>query len=329
MRLPVTHSLHRVNNIQSTNVAPLLARNSFMLVLLLLTLIYCVSSHAESITVTADPAWFKTSLAKADKLNDKDPVLALNFTQKLFIEHKHELSVSAKLSLIARLAEYQNYLGNLEVTQQYINQFYALEPDLMSADGISLLVTHGALLDELGKPKAAMTKYLHAESNAKATENKKLLGVAYSAIGNSYSMSSNDTEGLKYYHQAYLLISETGDGLELAYLKIQMSRAYSNIYDDEKAINLAKEAISYFNQHEHYFDELYAHNNQARNYMAVKDYHNAINAYQRIIELSQQVEKQSLIEFAYIGLARAYHEQKQNNKARHYFSLYQAVSYRH
>jgi len=284
---------------------------------------FVISTQCAALTV--HPTWLQESLDKADKLNDKNPVLALEFTQNVFNQRHNELTPSAKAALFARLAAYQYYLADLEKSLYNIEQFYALSPDLTSHDGISLLLTHGGVLDELGKTKEAMALFLQAEKSAKATENKKLLAESYSFIATSYSNSHNDSEAIKYYHQAYLHLKQLGDGLALAYLKIQMSRSYSYIYDHEKAISLAKEAISYFNQHKYYFDELFAHNTQAKNYMAMNELDSAINAYQRIIELSKQAGQANLIEVAYLGLTKAYHRKNQNDKARHYFTLYQEI----
>jgi len=170
-----------------------------------------------------------------------------------------------------------------------------------------------------------MNLFLQAEINAKKTENKKLLAESYGFMASAYSNNHNDSEAIKYYHKAYLHLNELSDGLALAYLKIQMSESYSYIYDNEKAISLAKEAIKYFNRHEHYFDELFAHNTQAKNYMAIKEFDSAINTYQRIIELSKKEGQQSLVEVAYLGLAKAYYQTKQVAKARQYFTLYEQI----
>ncbi|WP_157826773.1 GGDEF domain-containing protein [Colwellia sp. 12G3] len=296
---------------------------SYLTLVFLLVFMFFIS--VQSFALTVHPAWLQESLAKADKLNDKNPALALEFTQDLFNLHNNKLTSSAKSALISRLAAYQYYLGNIAESLKHIDQFYALSPDLSSSEGISLLLIHGGVLDELGKSKQAMDLYLQAEKNAKATENKKLLAESYSSIAIWYSGNHNDSEAIKYFHQAYLHLKELGDELELAYLKIQMSSAYSYIHDDEKAISLAKEAIDYFNQHEYYFDELFAQNTLARNYMAMKEFDNAINTYQRVIELSQLEGQENLIDVAYLGLAKAYQRKKDNNKARHYFSLYQKV----
>jgi len=287
----------------------------------LFAFLFVISTQCVALTV--HPAWLQESLEKADKLNDKNPLLALEFTQNILNQHHNELTLSAKAALFSRLAAYQYYLADLDKSLQHIEQFYALSPDLTSHDGISLLLTHGGVLDELGESKKAMALFLQAKKNAKATENKKLLGESYSFIATSYSNSHNDSEAIKYYHQAYLHLKELGDGLALAYLKMQMSRAYSYIYDDEKAISLAKEAIHYFHQHKYYFDELFAHSTQAKNYMAIKEFDNAIRSYRRIIELSKQEGQESLIGVAYVGLAKAYYRKNQNNKASHYFALYQ------
>lgn len=289
-------------------------------------ILLCIIGYSSaSFAIEPHPAWFQEALTKADELNDKNPVLALEFTQNILSEHANKLTDQAKAALFSRLAEYQYYLGNLDKSLTFINRFYALSSDLTNKEGITTLLIHGGVLDEQGKPKQAMELYLQAEKNAKHTENIKLLADSYTFIASSFSANHNDIEALKYYHQAYLQIQKLDDGLEMAYLKIQMSSSYSYIHDDEKAITLANEAISYFNLHEYYFDELFAQNTLARNYMRMKKYDNAIVVFNRIIELSPQVQKDDLIEVAYLGLTKAYYQKQAFDKARHYFTLYQSV----
>jgi diguanylate cyclase (GGDEF)-like protein len=287
--------------------------------------VFMFAISAQSAALSVHPVWLQESIDKVDDLNDKNPVLAVEFAQALLKKHREKLSSSGKAALFARLAEYHYYLAESKESIKYIELYYALSPDLTSSDGISLLLTHGAVLDDQGRSKQAMELFLQAEKNAKESENRKLLAESYGFIASTLSANFNDSEALKYYHKAYLIVKDLDEGLEMAYLKIQMSNSYSYIFDNEKAIELANEAINYFNKNEYYYDELYAQNTLANNYMRMKEYDEAIIRYQKIIELSSKVEKESLIEVAYIGLTRAHHKKKQNDKARHYFNLYQQV----
>jgi len=168
-----------------------------------------------------------------------------------------------------------------------------------------------------------MAIYVQAQDNAEATESKKLLSDSYSAIASALANNLKDAEALKYYHKAYILTQELDDELEMAYLNIQMSRSYSYIHDDDKAIHLANEAISYFHDNEYYYDELFAQNILASIYMPMKEYDKAVATYQKMLELSKLIETENLADIAYLGLARTYLAKKENDKARHYFNLYQ------
>ncbi|MBU2893386.1 diguanylate cyclase [Colwellia sp. D2M02] len=288
-----------------------------MLFCLFFTSNYSIKANA----FTINSEWFQEALFKADTLNDKNPLLALEYVRDLLDKHKDSLSPLSESALLARLAEYHFYLGDLEKSLNHINQFYRLKTDLTNHDGISLLLTHGGVLDELGKPKEAMALYLQAEKNAKESENDVLVGETYAVIANSYLYNHDDSEALKYFHQAYLHIEALDDKLELAYLKIQMSHAYSNVYDYERAISLANEAIEYLNQHQYFFDEVSAHNTLAHTYMKMNAYDDAIESYQRIVELSSVVEGHA-IHVAYSGMAKSYLWKGEDVKAQHYFALY-------
>jgi len=301
---------------KSKHILQLIKRHSIILICL-------IAFSPVSYAISPHPIWLQESLEKADKLNDKNPSLALKFTQTLLNKPAEPLDDLGKAALYARLAEYNLYLGHLDASQKYIDMHYDLKTDLASADGITLLITHAAVLQSQGKAKEAMTLYLKAKNNAEATESKQLLADSYSAIANSLADNLNDAEALKYYHKAYMLTQEFGDELEMAYLNIQMSRSYSYVYDNEKAIQLANEAISYFHDNEYYYDELLAQNTLANIYRSMKEYDKAVTSYQKMLVLSKNIETDNLADIAYRGLARTYLTKKENDKARHYFNLYQ------
>ena len=287
--------------------------------LLILLLSFTSLSHA----LTVHPSWLQESLDKADKLNDKNPALALEFTQSILAKPKEVLNSQGKAALFSRMAEYNYFLGHNEESQKYIDLFYSLETSLSSSDGITLLITHAGLLESQGKAKQAMKLYLQAKSNAEITENKKLLSESYSAIASYFSENYNDSEALKYFQKAYKLKQELGDKLDLAYLNIQMARSYSYIHDDVQAVEFANKAINYFHANEYYYDELLAHNTLAGVYMQMSSYDNAIVSYQKLQETSKLVEKDNMVDLAYIGFAKAYFMKKDIAKAKHYFKLYQ------
>ncbi len=285
-------------------------------------LVCLISFSPVSYAASSYPIWLQESIDKADKLNDQDPNLALEFTQALLNKPTEPLDDLSKAALYSRIAEYNLYLGHLDVSQSYIDMFYDLNTDLANSDGITLLITHAVVLESQGKAKEAMVLYLKAKDKAEAIESKEALAESYSAIAGSLAESLNDAEALKYYHKAYLLTQEFGDELELAYLNIQMSRSYSYIYDDEKAIQLANEAIHYFHENGYYYDELFAQNTLASIYMPMKEYEKALAIYERILVLSKSIETENLADIAYLGLARTHLIKKENDKARHYFELY-------
>ncbi len=302
------------------------ARPFFQLLLLLkiCALLLLLNYSPFSYALTVHPDWLQQSLDKADQLNDKNPSLALDFTLEILANPKEILNSQGKAALYSRIAEYNYFLDQLEQSQKYIDLFYTLEADLTSSDGISVLLVHAGLFAVQGKSKQAMELYLQAKNNAEITENKKLLADSYGAIASSFSENYNDSEALKYYHKAFIVIQELGDELEMAYLNIQMARSYSYIYDDKKAIEFANKAISYFHANQYYYDELLAYNTLASVYMQMSEYDNAIASYQKVAEVSKLVKNENFIDIAYIGFAKAYFQKKEVNKAQHYYSLYLA-----
>ncbi len=307
----------RANIIRNNNFLQVASITISIILVFLLTfspVSYAVSSH---------PEWLQNALEKADKLNEKDPNLALAYSQKLLDTQEKALTNEGKAALYSRIATYNLYLGHFNMSQSYIDMFYKLKSNLLSADGVTLLITHATVLESQGQPKEAMVLYLKAKENAEAIENKESLADSYTAIASSLADNLNDEEALKYYHKAYMLTKEFGNELKMAYLNLQMSRSYSYIYDDEKAVQLASEAVNYFHKNDYYYDELLAQNTLADIYIPMKEYDKALAAYQKALELFKHTDTESLIYIVYIGLARTYFIKNENDKARHYFDLYQ------
>ena len=90
-------------------------------------LLFCLLAFSPaSSAISPHPSWLQESLDKVDKLNDKDPSLALEFAQKLLNKHNEQLSTTGKAALFSRLAKYQFYLAADTKSLEYINQYYAL-----------------------------------------------------------------------------------------------------------------------------------------------------------------------------------------------------------
>ena len=266
--------------------------------------------------------WMLKPLEHIDELNKKDPALALSFAKEIFKEHQQKMSNIDKASIFGKMARHNYFLGHYNDSQNDLDRAYALNVDLTTNLGVSLLLTQGGVMGELGDVEHAMEKYLLAEKYAKINENPKLLADTYAYIAHFYSNGHNDSEALKYYHQAYLLFEQIGDELNMAYLKVDMSNSYSLMFDEVKAIKLAIEASDYFNKHQYYFDELFSQNMLAKIYLRKKNYQKAELAYLRVIVLTEQANKKTYVYLAYLGLASTYHHSQQAEKARVFWKKY-------
>ncbi len=282
----------------------------------------CVSLTSYAYSFDDTSAWILPSLEKIDELNKKDPALALAFAKKLLIEHQQKMSNIDKASLFSKMARHNYFLGNYHDSQNDLDRAYALKIDLSTNLGISLLLTQGGVMGELGDTEQAMKKFLLAEKYAKTNENPKLLADAYAYIAYLYSTEQSEGEALRYYHQAYLLFEQLGDELNMAYLKAEMSDSYSQLFDDVKAIKLATEASDYFNKYQYYFDELFAQNTLARIYLNKNEYQKAETSYLRVIELAENANQKQYIYLAYLGLANTYHSSQKYDKAHVFWDKY-------
>jgi len=307
----------------------MIIKDLFQLIMLRPAIIVCLlsfsafssSSYSYDALDTTSP-WIDTHFAHIDELNKKDPALALSFSKELLKDNQQKMTKVDKATLLGKMARHNYFLGNYSESQHYLDRVYALNVDLTSDLGISVLLTQGGVLGELSNMDKAMEKYLLAEQYAKANENLTLLADTYSYMAYAYSNEHNDSEALKYYHQAYLLFEQLGDELNMTYLKAEMSNSYSLLFDDNKAIKLATEASEYFNKHQYHFDELFAQNILAKIYHRKKDYADAEASYLRVIELTKEANQGGYIYLAYLGLADTYHHAGKHEKSRVFWQKY-------
>ncbi|GAW95824.1 GGDEF domain-containing protein [Colwellia marinimaniae] len=312
-----------INRIKISKVASIRAKffNIFAAIICM-----CFSLNGNSYTFEEPSAGMQKPFSQIDELNKKDPALALAFSKKLLAEHHQQMTDFDKATIFSKMALHNLILGHYKVSQGLLDQAYALKVDLKTDTGISMLLTQGSIMDELGNSEQAMEKYLLAEKYAKANENSKLLAESYAYMAYSYSMNHKDTLALKHYHQAYLQLEKIGDELGLAYLKAEMANSYSLLFDDINAIKLATEASDYFKKHQYYFDELFVQNVLAKIHLRKKDYSKAEATYLRVIELTKENNKTEYVYLAYLGLADTYHRSQQHDKARIFWHKYKEVN---
>ena len=97
-------------------ISTLISSVKFYRIILIFTLGFSAVSYA----ITPHPAWLQESLNKADKLNDRNPILALEFIQALLKKHNNQLSPTAEAAVLARIAEYQYYIGDIEEGLKFV-----------------------------------------------------------------------------------------------------------------------------------------------------------------------------------------------------------------
>ncbi|RHW76593.1 GGDEF domain-containing protein [Colwellia sp. RSH04] len=282
-----------------------------------------ISAISAGIASESHSSWMETSFEQLQELNKKDPALALDFAEKLYAKSSDKMNNADKASLFAKMALYCSFLGKFDQSQEFINTANTLSPEQKSPTAISLLLTQASIYDSLGKAKEALTLYKTAEKHAKESEDFRSLADSYSYLAGYYSMNHNDIEAIKYFNKSYHLFDQLGDELELAYLKIQMSTSYSLLYDDEQAIRYANEALEYFLKHELFFDALFAQNALAYNYLRKKSFELAKESFYKVIQLSKKANNENYTARAYLGLAKVFLNDEQNDKARYYFNKYQ------
>ena len=226
-------------------------------ILNLVFLLSAVFINFSSMAFDVHPKWLSQELDKVGRLSEKNPSEAIDHANKLLNEQGHNLNDFGKAAIYGKIAEQYYYLGNLTESMEFIHKTNALSPPSLSYTGISVLLTHGAVLDSMGKPDEAMKLFLIAEQHSKDAESKEFLADTYSYIANSYAIIHNDIEALKFYHKTYLLFEELNDELELMYLKAQMAKSYKFLGDVDKSIDLSKDVVKYFSSREYYFDEIF------------------------------------------------------------------------
>jgi len=265
------------------------------------------------------PNWLQTELDKADNLNYKDPNLSFDFVQKLLADHKNELSDYDLAALYSRLGTYHFYFNQFDTSLNLLNKSRGLLKNLHNRIGVSIILTHGMVLDSTGKASESEELFHQAIYISKEIEDYEILADSYIALAGTYSLNHNDIEALKYYQKAYVIVQKLGNELDMAYLKNDMAASYANLKDFEKATALQDEATKYFSENDYKYDEMLAYFSQANIYKSNKQYGLALENYKKMLKLSFTFNEKSKTYFAYIGMSMLYLKQKNFEKALEYW----------
>jgi len=280
-----------------------------------------ILTNYNTLATEVHPSWLKTELNKADNLNDKDPNLSFDFVQKLLNKHKNELKDYDLAALYSRLGTYHFYFGQFDKSLGLLNKSRVLLKDLHNRIGVSILLTHGMLLDSTGKASESEALFYQAIKISKEIEDLEILADSYASLAGMYDLNHNDVEALKYYQKAYIIVQELNDELDMAYLNTNMASVYANLKDFNKAISLQDEAIAYFKHNDYKYDEMLAHYSQAVVYKRDKQFERALISYNKMLDLSLEFKEKSKIYYAYIGISMLYLKLKNFDKAFEYWSL--------
>jgi len=267
------------------------------------------------------PTWLQEELDKADQLNDKNPNLSFDFVTKLLLKHKNELKNYDLAALYSRLGTYHFYFGQFDRSLKLLNKSRKLLKDLHNRIGVSILLTHGMLLDSTGKASESEALFYQAIKISKEIEDLEILADSYGGLAGMYDLNHNDIEALKYYQKAYVIVQELNDKLDMAYLNTNMANVYANLKDFNKAISLQEEAIAYFKNNDYRYDEMLAHYSQAVVYKRDKQFERALISYNKMLKLSLEFKEQSKIYYAYIGISMLYLKLNNFEKAFEYWLL--------
>ena len=152
---------------EKVNICNIAEKNMQIFTIIVSVFFMCFSLNSHSYTLDSPSAWMQVPLNKIDELNKKDPALALAFAKKLMNEHKQKMTDVDKASLFSKMAQHNYILGHYNISQGYLDQAYALKVDLTTDVGISVLLTQGGIMDELGNSEQAMERYSLAAKYAK------------------------------------------------------------------------------------------------------------------------------------------------------------------
>lgn len=273
----------------------------------------------EAFSTEVHPLWLQTELDKADKLNDKDPNLSFDFIKTLIAQHENELKNYDLAALYSRLGTYHFYFGQYEQSLKLLNKSKKLLKTLNNRIGVSILLTHGMLLDSTGKASESEELFYQAIKISKEIEDLEILSDSYAGLAGMYDLNHNDVEALKYYQKAYVIVQELNDELDMAYLNTNMASVYANLKDFNKAISLQNTAITYFQNNDYKYDEMLAHYSQAVIYKRDKQFERALVSYNKMLALSLEFNEPNKVYFANIGISMLYLKLANFEKAQEYW----------
>lgn len=265
--------------------------------------------------------WLKNELSYAEKLNIKDPSLALAYLEKFKYEHLPSLDTDSLALVNSQIAKNLYEVGYFDDALTVIDENLISYPTMQTKPKIVFLSLKGNIFSFSGKAKEGYELLKKAIDLAISIQDTALLSDAYSYLASAYADNESDLKALQYYNKAFHILSEKEDNLELAYLQLSMAQTYQFIGDLEKSIILAENSLAYFLEHNLYYDVIISY--QILSYMYLDEHRDelAIEVLEKAVEISERIADKRLNSATFFSLSYVYAQQGNVNKGKYYWYL--------
>lgn len=284
----------------------------------------CVSSFNTLAQTQYNEQWLEQQLTTADEKSIKDPSLAVSFLELLLAQHSLKPIHSAKL----KLELLSNYLliGMIRESEPLFVDVEAALADLPIETKIKYLMAKSSYYNFTGNNDDAESLLKQAVSESLVIEDNELLSDVYGNLGSFYVYTHDDIKAIEAYSKAYELVRKTGNELKVAYIETGMAKSYESLYDYERAIELQKNSLKYFDEHQLHFDRLVTHYHLTRIYLKMDMVAEALGHTLAMQDINEQVANSTLKYYTYILSAEVHRRLNEIDKARDYLNLSQVIN---
>lgn len=156
-------------------------------------------------------------------------------------------------------------------------------------------------------------------------QHKKELSEAYSNIGAIYDEMGDQKSALSYYQKGMALAKELNDKATLAVLLNNTGMMYEYAGDYRQALSYYEQSLKLKEEIGSKRGAAIAWKNKGFAYAQLKDQQKALKAFERCLEISRQIGERNEQGEAYQGIADMYAEQRSFEKALNYTQRYQKL----
>ncbi|WP_375581402.1 tetratricopeptide repeat protein [Marivirga tractuosa] len=218
-------------------------------------------------------------------------------------------------------------LGDYENTLDYFLLVLDLEKDLDNPQSLSRAMNNvGIIYDEIGRLDKSVYYYKESLKIKESFQDSSGISNTMSNLGLLYMKMKKPEKAINYFRQCYKIDKKSNNVVGIYNSLHNIGIFHKDYGTTDSAIYYIEKALLAVPKGENHYDKTYIIKSLAESYLALSNYRNAQNYFEKAIQSANEVQALDVLKDSYKGLSEIYEHNRQFEKSLIAYKNYKALN---